>query len=134
MRKLNVRQKPKGINILGLLRCIGGVMDIQNFLWILINPNNLLFFTSEVFGWFNFLVSLPVGLFSFIVAYGFFKGFSWGWSLGFVSSFLGIIISLINLLDRLTDPIILTIIIINAFTVYYLTRPQVKKYFRLLVS
>ena len=132
MRKLNVRQKPKGINVLGLLICIGGVMDIQNFLWILIDPNNLLFFT--IIGWFNFYISLPVGLFSLIVAYSFFKGLSWGWSLGFLSSFLGIIISLINLLDRSIDPIILTIIIINAFTVYYLTRAPVKKYFGKLAS
>lgn len=127
---MGVRQKPKGINVLGLLICVGGVMDIQNFLWILIDPNNLSFYTSEVIGRFNFYISLPVGLFSLIVSYSFFKAYSWGWSLGLVSSLLGITISLVNLFDRTTDPIVLTIIIINAFTIYYLTRPHVKKYFR----
>jgi len=123
------RPKPRGINILALLICIGGVMDLQTFIWTLMDPTTLSFFSNEVVGRFNFYISLPVGLFSLVVAYGFFKGCSWGWSLGFASSFLGILISLINLLDRSIDPVIVTIIIINAFTIYYLTRSHVKKYF-----
>jgi len=104
-------------------------MDLQTFIWTLMDPTTLSFFSNEVVGRFNFYISLPVGLFSLVVAYGFFKGCSWGWSLGFASSFLGILISLINLLDRSIDPVIVTIIIINAFTIYYLTRSHVKKYF-----
>ena len=103
-------------------------MDIRNFLSLLIDPRDLLISTS-VISWFNFYLSLPVGLFSLVVAYGFFKGLRWGWFLGFVSSFLGILISLINLLGRSLDPVTWSIIIINAFTIYYLTRPYVKKYF-----
>ena len=104
-------------------------MDIQNFLWTLLDTTTLFFFSNEMVGRFNFYVSLPVGLFSLGVAYGFFKGCSWGWSLGIVSAFLGILISLINLLGRSIDPVTLTIIIINALTIYYLTRPHVKRYF-----
>jgi len=124
-----VENKPKGICILAVLICIGGVMDIQNFLSVLIDPNNLSFYSNEMIGRFNFYISLPVGLLSLIVAYGFYKGYRWGWSFGLVTALLGITISLVNLFDRTTDPIILTIILINAFTIYYLTRPHVKKYF-----
>ncbi len=131
---MNSRQKPKGINILGFLICVGGVMDLQNFVWVLMDRKNLQFFNSEVIGWFNFFISLPVGLLSLIVAYCFFKGFRWGRSLGFTTSLLGIAISLINLIDRSIDPIILAIITINAFTIYYLTRPNVIKYFSRIVT
>lgn len=65
-------------------------MDLQNFLWTLMNPTNRSFFSNEVVGRFNFYISLPIGFFSLVVAYGFFKGCSWGWSLDFVSSFLDI--------------------------------------------
>jgi hypothetical protein len=123
------RPKPRGINILALLICIGGVMDLQNFIWTLMDPTTLSFHSNEAVGWFNFYISLPVGLFSLVVAYGFFSGCRWGRSLGFVSSFLGILISLINLLGRSLDTVIIAIIIINAFTIYYLTRPHVKIYF-----
>jgi len=104
-------------------------MDLQNFFWTLRDPTTLSFFSNEVVGRFNFYLSLPVGLFSLVVAYGFFKGCSWGWSLGFISSFVGILISLINLLGRSIDPVTVAIILINALTIYYLTRPHVKQYF-----
>jgi hypothetical protein len=122
--------KPRGINILALLICIGGVMDLYNFFWTLMDPTTLSFFFNEAVARLNFYISLPVGLFSLVVAYGFFKGCRWGWGLGFVSSFVGILLSLITLLGRSLDPVIVAIIIINAVTIYYLTRPHVKRYFR----
>ena len=123
------RPKPRGINILALLISIGGVMDFYNFVWTLMDPTTLSFFSNEAVARLNFYISLPVGLFSLVVAYGFFYGCRWGLSLGFVSSFLGILISLINLLGRSIDLVIVAIIIINAVTIYYLSRPYVKKYF-----
>ena len=126
---MDVENKPKGINILAVLICVGGFMDIQNFFSVLIDPNNLSFYSNEMIGCFNFYISLPVGLLSLIVAYSFYKGYRWGWSFGLFTALLGITISLVNLFDRTTDPIVLTIILINAFTIYYLTRPHVKKYF-----
>jgi hypothetical protein len=38
------RSKPRGINLLALLICVGGVMDLQNFLWFFIDPTNLLLY------------------------------------------------------------------------------------------
>ena len=123
------RPKPRGINILALLISIGGVMDFYNFVWTLMDPTTLSFFSNEAVARLNFYISLPVGLFSLVVAYGFFYGCRWGWGLGFVSSFVGILISLITLLGRSIDLVIVAITIINAVTIYYLTRPNVKIYF-----
>ena len=124
------RPKPWGITILALLIGVGGVMDLQNFLWFFIDPSNLLFSSIEVLKWFNFYISLPVGILSLIVGYAFVRGLRWGRSLGIVSSLLGILINIINLIiSRTFSPIIIIITIINAVTIYYLRRPIMKKYF-----
>jgi len=127
---MNGRQKPRGVNVLALLIGIGGVMDLQNFVWFFIDPTNLLFASIEALKWFNFYISLPVGVLSLIVGYMFIKGVGWGHSLGIVTSLLGIVINIINLtISRTFSPIIVIITIINAITIYYLQRSAVKKYF-----
>ena len=124
------RPKPRGIPVLALLIGVGGVMDLQNFFWFFIDPANLLFSSIEVLKWFNFYVSLPVGLLSLLVVYTFIKGLSWGRFLGAVSSMLGILINVINLtVSRIFSPIIVLITLINAVTIYYLRRSAVKHYF-----
>jgi hypothetical protein len=70
------RPKPWGINFLALLIGIGGVMDLQNFLWFFIDPTNLLFASIDALKWFNFYLSLPVGTLSLIVGFTFVKGVS----------------------------------------------------------
>ena len=127
---MNGRQKPWGINVLALLIGIGGVMDLQNFVWFFIDPTNLLFASIESLKWFNFYISLPVGLLSLIVSYTFFKGVGWGGSLGVLSALVGILINLINLtISRTFSIIIVGITMINTVTVYYLQRSDVKTYF-----
>lgn len=127
---MNVRSKPWGINILALLISVGGIMDLQNFFWFFIDPTNLLFSSIETLKWFNFYISLPVGMLSLIVGYTFVKGLSWGRSLGVVSSLLGILINIINLtISKTFSPIIVIITVINAVIICYLQRPAVKKYF-----
>ncbi len=124
------RQKPLGITVLTLLIGIGGIMDLQNFVWFFIDPTNLLFASIEALKWFNFYLSLPVGVLSLLVGYTFLTGVSWGHSLGIVTSLLGIVINIINLtISRTFAPIIVIITIINAITIYYLQRSAVKKYF-----
>lgn len=118
---MNGRQKPLGINVLALLIGIGGLMDLQNFLWFFIDPTNLLFASIEALKWFNFYISLPVGVLSPLVGYTFLKGLSWGPSFGIVASLLGIGINIINLtISRTFAPIIVIITVINAITTYYL--------------
>jgi uncharacterized membrane protein (UPF0136 family) len=122
--------KPWGINVLALLISMGGVMDLQNFLWLFIDPVNLLFASIDVLKLFNFYLSLPVGTLSLIIGFRFVKGVSWGLSLGIVSAFLGICINIINLIiSRTFSPIIVIITLINVVTIYYLRTPTVKKYF-----
>jgi hypothetical protein len=124
------RQKPQGINALALLIGLGGVMDLQNFFWFFIDPNNLLFSSIEALKWFNFYISLPIGALSLIVGYMFIKGVGWGRSLGMVTSLLGIIINIINLTISRTFSLIIAIItIINLTIIYYLRKSAVKKYF-----
>jgi len=124
------RPKPRGINVLALLIGVGGVMDLQNFFWFFIDPANLLFSSIEGLKWFNFYISLPVGMLSLLVGYAFIKGLSWGRFLGVVSSMLGILINIINLtMSRIFSPIIVIITLINAVTIYYLRRSAVKHYF-----
>jgi len=129
-RETNGRPKPWRINVLALLIGVGGVMDLQNFFWFFIDPTNLLFSSIDALKWFNFFISLPVGVLSLIVGYTFVKGLSWGRSLGVVASLLGIRINIINLsISRTFSPIIVVITLINAVTIYYLRRSAVKKYF-----
>jgi hypothetical protein len=124
------RPKPWGITILALLIGVGGVMDLQNFVWFFVDPTQLVFASIEALKWFNFYVSLPVALLSFIVGYTFVKGLRWGRSLGVVLSLTGILINTINLLvSRTFSPIIVIITSINVVTIYYLRRSAVKKYF-----
>ena len=127
---MNGRQRPRGINILALLIGIGGVMDLQNFVWFFIDPANLLFASIEALKWFNFYISLPLGVLSLIVGYMFIKGVSWGRTLGIITSLSGIIINIINLtISRTFSMMIAIITIINVIIIYYLQRSAVKKYF-----
>ena len=127
---MNGRQKPRGINILALLIGLGGVMDLPNFVCFFIDPANLLFASIEALKWFNFYISLPVGVLSLIVGYMFIKGVSWGRTLGIITSTSGIIINVINLTISRTFSIIVAIItIINVIIIYCLQRSAVKKYF-----
>jgi hypothetical protein len=129
-KKMIDRLKPWGINVLAVLISIGGVMDLQNFLWFFIDPTNLLFASIDALKWFNFYLSLPLGTLSLIVGFTFVKGVSWGHSLGVVFAFLGIFINIINLITSGTfSPIIVIITLINAITIYYLRTPAVKNYF-----
>jgi hypothetical protein len=122
--------KPRGINVLALLIGVGGVMDLQNFIWGFIDPTRLLFASIEALKWFTFYISLPVGLLSLLVGYTFVKGVRWGRGLGVVASMLGILINILNLtISRTASPIIVLITLINAGTIYYLQRSAVKQYF-----
>ena len=129
-RRVKGRQKPWSINVFALLIGIGGVMDLLNFIWFFTDPNNLLFSSIESLKWFNFYISLPVGVLSLLVGYMFIKGVSWGRSLGVVVSLLGILINIINLTFSRTFSLIVGIItLINAITIYYLRWSAVKMYF-----
>jgi len=105
-------------------------MDLQNFVWFFIEPANLLFASIVVLKWFNFAVSLPVGLLSLLVGYAFVQGLPWGRTLGIATSLIGILINVVNLtVSQSFSPIISIITAINVVAIYYLRRPIMKKVF-----
>ena len=127
---MGTEEKPRWLNALGVLICVGGIMDVYGFLSFIWDPGYLLFNSSEALGWFNFYISLPVALLSFAVAYAFFRGRRWGWSLGMVCALVGLGICAINLLGRGSDPVVWAIIMVNALMIFYLARGSVRRYFR----
>ncbi len=67
---------------------------------------------------------LVFGIVLLIIAYGFLKGWSIMWYLGVIFSALGALGSLFAL------PEAVFMLVINAVILYYLFRPQVKKFFK----
>ncbi len=67
---------------------------------------------------------LVFGVILIIIAFGFLKGWSVMWYLGVIFSALGAIGSLFAL------PEALFMLVINAVILYYLFRPQVKRFFK----
>lgn len=72
-------------------------------------------------------VIIALGIFSFVVAYGLWKGKGWAWTLTVVLSVISIVLNAISIATGNAGGIIN--IIISAVIVYYLYRPHVKTYF-----
>lgn len=72
-------------------------------------------------------IILVLGIISFIVAYGLWKGKSWAWTLTVVLSIISIALNAISIASANFGGIIN--IIISAVILYYLYRPHVKAYF-----
>jgi predicted membrane protein len=69
------------------------------------------------------LVLLLIGLFSFVVAYGFWNGLGWAWTIGIILNILGVLSNLASLPGGIFG------LLLNGLILYYLTRPHVKRYF-----
>ena len=72
-------------------------------------------------------VIIALGIFSFIVAYGLWKGLGWAWTLTIVLSVISIALNAVSLASGNFGGIIN--VIISAVVLYYLYRPHVKAYF-----
>lgn len=72
-------------------------------------------------------VIIALGIFSFIVAYGLWKGLGWAWTLTIVLSVISIALNAVSLVSGNFGGIIN--VIISAVVLYYLYRPHVKAYF-----
>jgi uncharacterized membrane protein (DUF2068 family) len=73
---------------------------------------------------------VSIGILSFIIAYGLWKGKSWSWRAGFFFALIGAIGTLIHLIGAQHHRGIITFIL-NAVLLYYLTRPQILKYYHI---
>ena len=73
------------------------------------------------------IVTIILGMLSFVVAYGLLKGLGWAWTLTIVLSIVSIVLNAISIASGNFGGIIS--IIISAVILYYLYRPHVKTYF-----
>ena len=126
--------RPRGVGVLTALTVIAGIIDLLagalflayatvslSILYVVFvgaGPGAL--FSVLSFGCFIF------GIVAFILAYGLWNGRGWAWTWTLISSILGLIVSIIGI----TVGVGIIGIVIYAVTIYYLTRAQVKAFFR----
>ena len=72
-------------------------------------------------------VLIAIGIVSFIVAYGLFKGMGWAWTVTIILSIISIVLNAISIATGNIGGIVS--IIISGIILYYLYRPHVKAYF-----
>jgi hypothetical protein len=70
---------------------------------------------------------MGIGIFSFIIAYGLFKGKSSAWKLTVIVSILSIAVNAVSI--AIGNTIGIANIVINGIILYYLYRPNVRAYF-----
>ncbi len=148
-------KRPLGVTIIGILNLIGGIFQVIGGLALITiggllaaNPSllgnagadfarsNPLHVPIEILGVALLAlgaVILPLGVLSFVIAYGTLKGKGWAWTLNVVVSIIGIIINIISTIlynsgIQSVVPVAISIGI-SVLILYYLYRPHVKQYF-----
>jgi uncharacterized membrane protein (DUF2068 family) len=154
-----LRQRPTGVTILGVLFVIAGAFSILGGIATLVaipfvanvNPNVIndelqlngqqqpltpSEQTALAQGSGSILtvlgaVLIPLGIASVVVAYGLFKGKSWAWFVAIVLSIIGLAVNVISLVTSNMGAMAgaLVGIAINAIVLYYLSRRNVREYF-----
>jgi hypothetical protein len=128
-----VRSRPSGITIIAVLQSLVGLAALllgvfmviaAGFFGIIELPAEVpVYFTGAILAGIG-LLSIFIGIISFVVAYGFWNGRGWAWTIGIVVN----VISLISDLASLTSGGFFGLIC-TGLILYYLTRPHVKRYF-----
>ena len=131
-----VRSRPTGVTILAILEALGGLLFLIGGIFLLLFagfflprmmiPHGAIEFLPFFFSGFIggiVLVLLILAALNFLIAYGFWNGRGWAWTLGIIFACLGLIMGLLSLPSGIIQ------ILINALILYYLTRPNVKRYF-----
>jgi hypothetical protein len=72
-------------------------------------------------------ITIALGIFSFIVAYGLWKGKGWAWTLTVVLAIISIALNAVSIATG--NPGGIVSIIISGVILYYVYRPHVKAYF-----
>lgn len=131
-----VRHRPTGVTILAILEALGGLLLLIGGIFLFLFAGFFIprvMMPREAMGLFPFFISgflgvigvvlLIIAALNFLIAYGFWNGRGWAWTLGIIFACLGLIMGLFSLPSGIIQ------IIINALILYYLTRPNVKRYF-----
>ena len=116
------RSRPNGITILGILAILVGLVGFVGGALLLMSADPLVAGLSAF--------AVLVGLLYLLTGFGFLQGVKWAWSLGLVCSILSLIR---NGIEAATGGIIFAIpgLLVSIFIIAYLTRPEVKSYFKL---
>jgi hypothetical protein len=138
------RQRPLGVDLLGIILLINGLfaflagLDLLGIaaLFSSVAPINAA--ASGTFGavaeyaavWGSILMAIGIG--SFVVASGLFYGRGWAWSGAIALAITGIVIPIINIIAGYW-PAVFTMII-SGLIIYYLTRHEVRLYFGRKIS
>ncbi|HEY9407606.1 MAG TPA: hypothetical protein VIP53_09180, partial [Nitrososphaera sp.] len=132
-----LREKPAGIDFLGIIMVINGMFAIfsgidslvfASFLSsaLSVNPPVTVAEVAQLAAIWGSII-LALGIASLFVAYGLFKGRGWGWTGAVGLSIIGIIDSIMNIIAGYW-PSIFTLIL-SGIILYYLYRPHVMAYF-----
>jgi uncharacterized membrane protein (DUF2068 family) len=89
-------------------------------------PNNALFILGGSMGVVGGML-IAIGIASFVVAWGLFKGKAWAWIVTNIITIISIILNIISVIAGSIESIVG--LIINGIIIYYLYRPSVKSYF-----
>ena len=112
------KQRPLGVTIIAILMIISGIALLSTGAILLVVGIGV--------------VPIVLGIASFVMAYGLWKGKGWAWTITLIISVISIISAIVSIAFGGYGAIIN--IIINAVIIYYLYRPNVKAYFGKPVS
>lgn len=107
------KQRPLGVTIIAILMIISGIALLSTGAILLVVGIGV--------------VPIVLGIASFVMAYGLWKGKGWAWTITLILSVISIISAIVSIVFHGYGAIIN--IIINAVIIYYLYRPNVKAYF-----
>lgn len=107
------KQRPLGVTIIAILMIISGIALLSTGAILLVVGIGV--------------VPIVLGIASFVMAYGLWKGKGWAWTITLIISVISIISAIVSIVFHGYGAI--TNIIINAVIIYYLYRPNVKAYF-----
>ena len=139
-----LREKPPGVDLLGIIMLISGIfaffsgvdsLYFASFLSSLAPIQTAVPGVAEATAQFAATwgsIILILGIASFLVAYGLFYGKSWAWSGAVALSIIGIVIPIMNVLVGYW-PSIFTIFL-SILVLYYLSRQEVRAYFSRTVA
>ena len=131
-RQETTKQRPKGVSILAVLQVIGGLAFLVLGVITLaligslpppppdVSPRAI--FGVMVVRTIAGIMSV-FGILGFVVAYGCWNGRGWAWTLGMMIAVIGLILSLSAI------PLSVISLVMNGLVIYYLTRPDVKRWF-----
>ncbi len=112
-------QRPLGVTIIAILNILGGVG--------LLLGGSMAFDPSPLEGIITGGIFVVIGLASFVIGYGLWKGKGWAWRIALILSVIAIILGIGSI--AVGDIGALVYMLINAIVIYYLYRPNVKAYF-----